>query len=67
MRITAYVPMSKAQEQVLDDLQRISVRAALVQPWVEATVKTFQGQLIKLSINESGVIQNVWIEEGKTA
>jgi len=59
VRIVSYVPLTPAQVRLFDDLERVEVRATLVSPDVVATIKTFQGQRIKLTIDESAVIKHL--------
>ncbi len=62
MKILSYVELTPAQERVLNDLENVTVRTALIKPVVVATVRTFQAQAVKLVIDEAGVIQNVMLE-----
>ena len=59
MRITTYVELTPAQECVLEGLQNVTVRAALINPCVVATVRTFQNQEVKLTLDPNGVIEHV--------
>ena len=62
MKITTHVELTPAQDRVLNDLENVTVRAALINPSVVATVRTFQGQAIKLTIDAAGVIQKATVE-----
>jgi len=59
MRIVSYVPLTPAQVRLFDDLEHVEVRTALIAPDVVATIKTFQAQQIKLTVDESGVIKHL--------
>ena len=63
MKIIAYVPLTPAQEKTLDALERVEVRTSLLKPTVVATVITFQGQEVKLTIDADGVIQHVNVQD----
>jgi len=59
MKIITYVELTPAQECVLDGLQNVTVRTALQNPFVVATVRTFQHQEVKLTLDPNGVIEHV--------
>ncbi len=63
MKITTYVELTPAQEETLNGLEKVEVRTSLLKPSVVATVKTFQAQEIKLTIDANGIVEKVWIEE----
>lgn len=56
MNITTYVELTEAQKAVLDEMQEVEVRTALIQPAVVATFRTFQLQKLQLTIDKDGVI-----------
>jgi hypothetical protein len=59
MKTTSYVKLTPAQESTLDALETVTVRTALVKPAVVATIRTFQAQEVKLTIDADGIIENV--------
>jgi len=63
MEITAYVELTEAQRRVLGDFQKVTVRTALCEPVVVATITTFQQQNIQLTIDANGIIQKVKVED----
>ena len=64
MKITTYIELTPAQEHTLEDFQNITVRTVLSKPEVVATFETFQDQQVKITIDESGVINHVELVEG---
>jgi hypothetical protein len=62
MKILTYVPLTKAQEATIGAFESVEVRTALIKPVVVATFQTFQTQEVKVSINEDGVIVNIYVE-----
>jgi hypothetical protein len=59
MLITSFVELTPAQRLVLEVFESIEVRTALLKPSVVATVKTFQAQDIKVTIDANGIIEAV--------
>ena len=64
MKITSYVELTPAQEKTLEALETVTVRTSLLQPTVVATIRTFQVQEVKLTIDADGVIQHVEVVDG---
>ncbi len=62
MKITSYVELTAAQEKAIEALDTVVVRASLIQPTVVATVRTFQAQEVKLTIDADGIIENVEVQ-----
>ncbi len=63
MKIISYVELTAAQEKALEALERVTVRSPLIQPSVVATIRTFQAQEVKLTIDANGIIQNVQVQD----
>ncbi|GAI92754.1 unnamed protein product [marine sediment metagenome] len=63
MKITSYVELTPAQEKTLEALETVTVRMSLIQPTVVATIRTFQAQEVKLTIDTNGVIQHVEVQD----
>ena len=63
MKITSYVELTPAQEKTLEALETVTVRTSLIQPTVVATIRTFQAQEVKITIDASGIIQNVQVQD----
>lgn len=63
MKITSYVELTPAQEKTLEALETVIVRTSLIQPTVVATIRTFQAQEVKLTIDANGVIQHVEVQD----
>ena len=63
MKITSYVELTPAQEKTLKALETVIVRTSLLQPTVVATIRTFQAQEVKLTIDTNGVIQHVQVQD----
>lgn len=63
MKIVSYVELTPAQERTLDDFDKLTVRTSLLKPTVIATIKTWQGQEIKATIDAAGVIELVALED----
>ena len=63
MKITSYVELTPAQEKTLAALETVTVRTSLIQPTVVATIRTFQAQEVKLTIDTNGVIQHVAVQD----
>jgi len=63
VKITSYVELTPAQEKTLDALETVIVRSPLSQPAVVATIRTFQGQEVKLTIDVDGVITSVGVQD----
>ena len=63
MNITSYVELTPAQEKTLKALETVIVRTSLLQPTVVATIRTFQAQEVKLTIDTNGVIQHVQVQD----
>ncbi|GAH55247.1 unnamed protein product [marine sediment metagenome] len=59
MIIISFVELTPAQKRVLEGLQNVTVRVALINPYVVATVRTFQQQEVKLTLDPNGVIEHV--------
>jgi len=63
VKITSYVELAPAQEKTLKALETVIVRTSLLQPTVVATIRTFQAQEVKLTIDTNGVIQHVQVQD----
>jgi len=63
VKITSYVELAPAQEKTLKALETVIVRTSLLQPTVVATIRTFQAQEVKLTIDTNGVIQHVAVQD----
>ena len=63
MKIISYVELTPAQGKTLEALERVTVRSPLIQPSVVATIRTFQAQEVKVTIDASGVIQHVEVQD----
>lgn len=64
MKITTYVPLTRGQDIVLDDFQKIEVRVATSSPnSVIATIRTFEQQEIRITINSAGYIESIKLVE----
>ena len=63
MKIISYVELTPAQEKTLEALETVIVRTSLIRPSVVATIRTFQVQEVKLTIDASGVIQHVQVQD----
>jgi len=63
VKITSYVELTPAQEKTLEALETVIVRTSLIQPTVVATIRTFQAQEVKLTIDANGVIQHVEVQD----
>jgi len=59
VKITSYVQLTAAQEKTIEALETVTVRTSLLEPTVVATVRTFQGQEVKLTIDAAGVVRHV--------
>jgi hypothetical protein len=57
MKITTYVKLNHAHESLLDDFQNIEVKKSKTD--IIATIKTFTGQKVVLTVNECGIINNI--------
>jgi hypothetical protein len=64
VKITSYVELTPAQEKTLEALETVIVRTSLLQPTVVATIRTFQAQEVKLTIDTNGVIQHMQVQDG---
>jgi hypothetical protein len=62
VKITSYVELTPAQEKTIEALETVTVRTALIKPVVVATVRTFQAQEVKLTIDADGIIENVEVK-----
>lgn len=62
MKITSYVELTAAQEKTIEALETVVVRTSLIKPTVVATVRTFQAQEVKLTIDADGIIENVEVQ-----
>lgn len=62
MKITSYVELTAAQEKAIEALDTVVVRTSLIQPTVVATVRTFQAQEVKLTIDADGIIENAEVQ-----
>lgn len=62
MKITSYVELTAAQEKAIEALDTVVVRTSLIQPTVVATIRTFQAQEVKLTIDADGIIENVEVQ-----
>lgn len=60
MNITSYIPLTRAQERTLHAFEgveaNVEVKTSLIAPAVVATFNTFQGQYVKVTMDENGVI-----------
>lgn len=63
MKITSYVELTPAQEKTLEALETVIVRTSLLQPTVVATIRTFQAQEVKFTIDTNGVIQHMQVQD----
>ena len=63
MKIISYVELTPAQVKTIEALERVTVRSPLIQPSVVATIRTFQAQEVKITIDASGVIRNVQVQD----
>jgi citrate synthase len=61
VKIISYVELTKAQESAIEALESVVVQTSLIKPTVVAGIKTFQGQEVKIVINEAGVIESVFL------
>ena len=62
MKITSYVELTPAQEKTLEALETVTVRTVLIRPAVVATIRTFQAQEVKLTIDADGIIESVEVQ-----
>ncbi len=62
MKIMSYAELTSAQEKTIEALERVTVRTSLIQPSVVATIRTFQSQEVKLTIDADGIIENVEVK-----
>ncbi len=62
MKITTYVPLTRGQDALLDDFNKIEVRP-INKTTAIATVKTFLQQKIEITINSEGIVEHVEIIE----
>ena len=63
MKITSYVELTPAQEKAIEALETVTVRTSLIQPTVVATIRTFQVQEVKLTIDADGVITGTEVQD----
>jgi len=63
MDILSYIPLTPAQIHALYDFRKVVVRTGLTKPEVVATFTTFQAQEIKVTMDKSGVIKSVTLQE----
>ena len=63
MKITSYVELAPAQEKTLKALERVTVRTSPIRPTVVATIRTFQVQEVKLTIDADGVITSTEVQD----
>ena len=63
MKITSYVELTPAQEKTIEALERVTVRTSLIRPTVVATIRTFQVQEVKLTIDADGVITSTEVQD----
>ena len=63
MKIMSYVELTPAQEKTIEALETVTVRASLLQPTVVATIRTFQVQEVKLTIDADGVITGAEVQD----
>jgi len=59
MKIISYVELTVAQITAIEGFKDAVVRTALSKPYVQVTFKTFQGQEVKITLDEAGVIQSI--------
>jgi len=62
MKIMSYVELTPAQIKTIEALGEVIVRKAPLRPTVVATIRTFQQQNVKLTIDADGVIENVEVQ-----
>jgi len=62
VKIISYVELTPAQVKTIEALERVTVRSPLIQPSVVATIRTFQAQEVKLTIDADGIIENVEVK-----
>ena len=63
MKITSYVDLTPAQEKTIEALETVTVRTSLIKPTVVATIRTFQVQEVKLTIDANGVITGAEVQD----
>jgi len=63
VKITSYVELTPAQEKTIEALETVTVRTSLLQPTVVATIRTFQVQEVKLTIDANGVITGAEVRD----
>lgn len=63
MEIRSYVDSTAAQEKAIKCFERVEVRTALIKPSVVVTIRTFQRQAIKVTLDANGIIQHVGLFE----
>ena len=63
MQIISYVELTPAQIRAVTDFETVVVRTVLTRPSVMATFKTFQGQAVKIMIDQYGCIQEVELDQ----
>ncbi len=62
MKITSYVELTAAQEKTLESLETVTVRTSLIKPYVVATIRTFQAQNVRLTIDADGIVNHVEVQ-----
>jgi len=63
VKIMSYVELTPAQEKTIEALETVTVRTSLLQPTVVATIRTFQVQEVKLTIDANGVITGAEVRD----
>lgn len=59
MKIISYVELTAAQVKTLEAMETVVVRTSLIKPTVVATIRTFQAQNIKITIDADGVVEHM--------
>jgi hypothetical protein len=62
VKITSYVELTASQEKTIEALETVVVRTSLIKPTVVATVRTFQAQNVKLTIDAAGIVEHVEVD-----
>ena len=62
MMITTYIELNPAQESAIKSFENVTVRTALIKPYVVATFKSFNGQEVKVTIDDMGIITHVEVD-----
>lgn len=62
MEIYAMTKMTPAQRDVLNAFNKVDVFDSLIPPAVVAEFKTFQGQILQITVDASGVMQSALVD-----